>query len=804
MRDRARNEIPSWIWGCLTVGLSIGLTACGGGGGGGGGSGVGGAAGGPLTVTVASAAPSVPPGTSTLLTATVTNDPGNRGVNWTVSCPTAPCGSVSPLQTPSGVATTYSAPGSAQATDLPVTITATSVSEPGVSKALALQIPAVYWSYDIGGTVTAGTTAQFVVSLLNDSASRKFTWAVSCTAADCGSISPTTSVNGVAVTYTAPAVAPPEGLAVTITVTPVDLAGLQLVDTITIPAVALSVAPVSALLPLNVSQTFAATVSYDDTGKGVTWALSQNGAPCSPACGTDMPLAAANGPSTTYTAPATLPATPSLYVTATSVTDTTKWASAAVTLTNGSVSLVPADLTLSGEFKQLTAILTNTINLPLNISGMAFAGADPGDFSESDDCGAVVAAGASCKITVTYKCVAIACKRVLQTAVLNITDSSLDSPQQLHLTGYGKAGTTAALHEALRSLAMAAAPRPTGASQVGTRLMHMTDAVHDDPYLADGTKRELMVRLWYPTPGNAPCTPAPYTSAAVLSEISQLLGATTLPQISTNSCLDAPVAAGAHPIVVITHGFTGTFTDYTFLTEDLASRGYVVASVDHTYEATAVEFPNGTVAKSVFGSHLTSYTRSDPQALAFAVSVRIGDLSFVLDELAALAKAREGVFAGKLDLSRIALAGHSLGGLTAVRGVEHDARFRAAISLDGLVPDRLTLPTWTPVLLLTAGRSRWNENDCQLWSALQGVRLAVNFNGAEHTAFSDALWLGHGAVATGRMGMDKTVTAIRDVSAAFLDAAFAVGPMNAPAIPSLLTDLDTVVTTQAQSRCGPG
>jgi dienelactone hydrolase len=610
-------------------------------------------------------------------------------------------------------------------------------------------------------------------------------------------------VSGAAVTYTAPRVAPPGDLTVTITVTPVDLPGAQRVETITIPAIALSVVPVSALLPLNVSQRFAATVSNDDTGKGVTWALSQNGAPCSPACGTDTPLATASGPSTTYTAPATLPASPALHLTATSVTDTTKSAIAAVTLTNGGVSLVPADLTLSAGSKQLTAILTNTSSLPLTISGMVLAGTNPGAFSESNDCGAVVAAGASCKITVTYKCPGIVCGKT-QTAVLNITDNSLDSPQQLHLTGSGKTSTTAALHEALRSHAMAAAPRPTGASQVGTRLMHLTDAVHDDPYLADGTKRELMVRFWYPTPGNAPCTPAAYTSAAVLSEFSQLLGATTLPQISTNSCLDAPVAAGAHPIVVITHGFTGTFTDYTFLTEDLASRGYVVASVDHTHEATAVEFPNGTVAKSVFGSHLTSYTRSDPQALAFAVSVRVGDLSFVLDELAALAKARDGVFAGKLDLSRIALAGHSLGGLTAVRGVEHDARFRAAISLDGLVPDRLTLLTSTPVLLLTAGRSQWNENDCQLWSALQGVRLAVNLNGAEHIAFSDALWLGKGAVATGRMGMDKTVTAIRDVSAAFLDAVFTGGPMNAPAIPSLLTDLDTVVTTQTQSRCGPG
>jgi len=41
--------------------------------------------------------------------------------------------------------------------------------------------------------------------------------------------------------------------------------------------------------------------------------------------------------------------------------------------------------------------------------------------------------------------------------------------------------------------------------------------------------------------------------------------------------------------VIFTHGYIGTFTDYAFLFEDLASRGYVVASIDHTYEATALE-----------------------------------------------------------------------------------------------------------------------------------------------------------------------------------------------------------------------
>jgi predicted dienelactone hydrolase len=549
---------------------------------------------------------------------------------------------------------------------------------------------------------------------------------------------------------------------------------------------------------LSVTQQFIGNVGNDPNSSGVAWTLMQAGNACSTACGSVSPSTTTNGGASTYTAPGVLPANPTVVLKATSVTDPTKSVPATVTLTSGTVSLVPADLQFGGRSPPEVAVLTNTGSSKLTISSMTLGGTNPTFFAESNTCGTAVAAGVSCTITVTYKSI----NRSTHTAVLSIADNSPDSPQQLHLTGVGKHTATAALHAALRAQVVATVPRPTGSSQVGTRVMRLLDTFRDDPYLANGAKRELMVRFWYPASGNNSCTRAEYTSAGAWSEFAQLLG-TTLPQVMTNSCLNVPVADGAHPVVVLSHGFTGTFTDYTFLTEDLASRGYVVASVDHTYEATAVEFPDGRLEKGVFGSHLTSYTRSDPQALAFAVSIRLDDLRFVLNELAALDGGRDRVFAGKLDLSRIALAGHSLGGLTAIRGVQQDVRFRAGISLDGVVPDRLALPTTTPVLLLTAGRSQWNENDCQLWSAFRGTRLAVNLNGAEHTALSDAVWLANGAVATGAMGIEKTVAAARDASAAFLDAVFKGSSMDAPAIRSLMNDPKAIVTTQDQSPCSP-
>jgi hypothetical protein len=121
-------------------------------------------------------------------------------------------------------------------------------------------------------------------------------------------------------------------------------------------------------------------------------------------------------------------------------------------------------------------------------------------------------------------------------------------------------------------------------------------------------------------------------------------------------------------------------------------------------------------------------------------------------------------------VSRLALAGHSLGGMTTILGVEQNSRFRAGVILDGVVPNSSLSGTETPLLLLAAGRDTWSDDEARLWSGLRGPRIAVNLRGAEHLTLSDAVWLAVGAIKTGTMGPDKTIAAVRNYVAAFLDA----------------------------------
>jgi hypothetical protein len=80
-----------------------------------------------------------------------------------------------------------------------------------------------------------------------------------------------------------------------------------------------------------------------------------------------------------------------------------------------------------------TVTLTNKGNGPLNISTIAITGVDANDFAETNNCGHLVAPGASCFIKVTFKPL----KKGNRTADVSITDDGGGSPQKVGLLGTG-------------------------------------------------------------------------------------------------------------------------------------------------------------------------------------------------------------------------------------------------------------------------------------------------------------------------------------------------------------------------------
>lgn len=325
----------------------------------------------PISVTVSPASASVQVGRGQAFTATVANDSSNAGVTWALSgagCSGAACGTLSAASSVSGAAITYSAPVSAP-TPASVTLTAKSVSDATKTAAAAITVtpaaptPIAVSLSQTTATVAAGGTANFTATVTNDSANGGVSWTLSgagCSGATCGTVAPASSASGVAVTYTAP-VSLPAPPAVTLTATSVSDVSKTAAATITVTPsgpVGVTLTPKRGGLALGQSLNFTATVANDVAAAGVTWSAST---------GT---FSAQSTTTATYVAP--LSPGSGITVTATSIADGTKSASATLGVTDlAGVTTYHNNLSRDGANVQEYAL--NTANVTQATFGKLFS-----------------------------------------------------------------------------------------------------------------------------------------------------------------------------------------------------------------------------------------------------------------------------------------------------------------------------------------------------------------------------------------------------------------------------------------------
>ncbi|MFJ6623431.1 alpha/beta hydrolase family protein [Kitasatospora sp. NPDC091335] len=313
-------------------------------------------------------------------------------------------------------------------------------------------------------------------------------------------------------------------------------------------------------------------------------------------------------------------------------------------------------------------------------------------------------------------------------------------------------------------------PEPSGPYPIGTTALHLTDPGREDPW-QPGRRRELMISLWYPTSHPAAgADRAPYMEPAAgrhfdgpdgvgLLNYGTAPGRTDWSAIRTHARRDAPaLPGGPRPVVLYSPGLGDPRTWGTALVEDLASRGYVVVTVDHTYEASEVAFPDGDLATSVLPGMLGQPGLDIGAVLRKAMDTRVADTRFVLDRLGGLAD-RPGLPAGldaALDLTRIGMVGQSAGGFTALQTMHDDPRITAGVNMDGQLhfpgPDGHTgvaLPSVAedglnrPFLLMgTGGEDSGSYRDQPGWNALwqhsTGWHADVTLTGSRHGSYTDA------------------------------------------------------------------
>jgi predicted dienelactone hydrolase len=153
--------------------------------------------------------------------------------------------------------------------------------------------------------------------------------------------------------------------------------------------------------------------------------------------------------------------------------------------------------------------------------------------------------------------------------------------------------------------------------------------------------RKLTVELWYP---------AKLASGAEASvtyeEVMGTRGDSLRPLIpftfKGRALRDAPpkTTEGKFPLIIVSHGYVGSRYLMTYLTENLASKGYIVVAIEHT-----------------------DSTFKDASPFQSTLLNRAQDIQFVLNEMARLGQAdSKDQIAGLIDTDNTAIVGYSMGG----------------------------------------------------------------------------------------------------------------------------------------------
>ncbi|MFE7594353.1 alpha/beta hydrolase family protein [Kitasatospora sp. NPDC057512] len=327
-----------------------------------------------------------------------------------------------------------------------------------------------------------------------------------------------------------------------------------------------------------------------------------------------------------------------------------------------------------------------------------------------------------------------------------------------------------------RAAAQVELPRPTGPYAVGQEALHLVDRNRPDPWVPDAGPRQLMVSMYYPAHAGTG-TPAPYmTPAAARALLDGKLPGNTIPTEAVSGTRTwaesgARPQGGHYPLVVLSPGFTMPRATLSSLAEDLTSRGYVVAVIDHTYENTGTTFPDGrTLPCEACGKV------DGDKGAALLEANRAKDVSFVIDRLTDHPHPAWR-YSRLIDRDRIGMAGHSVGGASTVPALLTDDRIRAGVNLDGTM--HYAVPEsgldGKPFMMMGhpladgAEDSTWTTS----WARLDGWKRWLTVDGTDHGSFTDfplffdGLGIPKGPETT--IGSQRAVALTRQYVGAFFD-----------------------------------
>ena len=222
----------------------------------------------------------------------------------------------------------------------------------------------------------------------------------------------------------------------------------------------------------------------------------------------------------------------------------------------------------------------------------------------------------------------------------------------------------------------------------------------------DTSDRTLAVRFWYPAEGTAKGQPVRY------EHIMRFPGKPPLSVGNQGSAIADAIPAKGHkyPLVLMSHGYGGWSTQFSNLAEHIASRGYVVASIDHQ------DMPVDGIKSALlsFGNVLVDRTLDQREILA---------------QILADVRGQKTPYLGLVDTQNIALIGYSMGGYGAIATAGAPYNFEASPmsnlpeAAQNRLRDSATQPA--PIKALITFAPWGGQPDSRAWTAQALARINV-------------------------------------------------------------------------------
>ena len=286
-------------------------------------------------------------------------------------------------------------------------------------------------------------------------------------------------------------------------------------------------------------------------------------------------------------------------------------------------------------------------------------------------------------------------------------------------------------------------PALTGTYAIGAESFQVNDTDRPEYFTPDpNDTRTFMVNLWYPLDHNASGAQEYYMDPATFLWLKNQspIPLFTIPNtayrfVHPHSQATQQIAPGLHPVLIFSPGYDGVYQIYTSLIEDLVSHGFVVAAINHPYVSGVTVFPDGHTVDIA-----TPPTDPVEQEAFMNMSLRaiVEDAKTTLDVVTAMNES-DHAFAGRFDLGRVGMLGHSFGGGNTGVCLMEDSRFKAGLTLDGFFTTGFMNGTITQPLCMMVQEARFgNDTNTQyVWNHAVSDTFVIGINGSTHYAFTD-------------------------------------------------------------------